>query len=709
MTDPRHILLYGDVDLRYTDGSAIWLISMARALTATNSRVTLLLKSPLGTGGLFTDLARIEGLEIVDDFTAKFVGGPRYRPQMASRRIESIVVERSVDVVVCRGFDICREVAKLPNAGPRLWAYMTDIPQSALEMTNTAINDLSAVATSARRIFAQTDEAREFLEYYVAPTRRKIVLLPPMVPNDLHSLGQKDRRNRPGSPNQPLQMVYAGKFARKWNTLEMCELPQLAADYGFSLELTMIGDKFQNDPEDTEWADRMRTAVTNSTGVRWLGSLSREATLLEIADHDIGITWRSPELDSSHEISTKLLEYMACGVPPVVNRTVMHEELLGADYPLYVDNGDVVAALKRAFTLNQHLNCLRESVRGGVKSYWVNTRAKALELAFEQAEREIEGLPIGESLEAVLFCSNALAELIHVTIGRLPGINTRQHKGDDDVQALSANSIVIADTASTPHVRNLGRPIWLIWDENAASTARPGELDIAGMLTTTASFRKAAAWWANIPSSQVFVLPVCEDLTAERPKLSSSRHTLGAIIEQGSSWEIREAHRLVKELRENDDRYNLRLLFADSNVTELRPWDREMILDAVEDLARDPSTIGAWSLGLQSGSDTWLREVGCILYSHEESLVPILGREHSTTQTTTIRLSPNTQPNQLLANKYAILNGAALHDPRGQTTALEIRAESHQFPNRELVRLLNSAMASAVGSTTYRTSNDTLG
>jgi len=47
----RKILLYGDVDLNIIDGSAVWLVSMAEALSRTGSEVCVLLKTgPDGIG-----------------------------------------------------------------------------------------------------------------------------------------------------------------------------------------------------------------------------------------------------------------------------------------------------------------------------------------------------------------------------------------------------------------------------------------------------------------------------------------------------------------------------------------------------------------------------------------------------------------------------------------------------------------------------------
>ncbi|MFW6369036.1 MAG: glycosyltransferase family 1 protein, partial [Myxococcota bacterium] len=50
--------------------------------------------------------------------------------------------------------------------------------------------------------------------------------------------------------------------------------------------------------------------------------------------------WRNPSLDDSLELSTKLLEYAAAGLPIVTNRNQSNESLLVPAYPLYAQSTD---------------------------------------------------------------------------------------------------------------------------------------------------------------------------------------------------------------------------------------------------------------------------------------------------------------------------------------------------------------------------------
>jgi glycosyltransferase involved in cell wall biosynthesis len=84
----------------------------------------------------------------------------------------------------------------------------------------------------------------------------------------------------------------------------------------------------------------MRTALERTPGVVWHGGMGREAAMDAAAGCDLGLGWRAPELDSSLELSTKVLEYGTLGLPALLNRTPAHEALLGADYPLFVGSAD---------------------------------------------------------------------------------------------------------------------------------------------------------------------------------------------------------------------------------------------------------------------------------------------------------------------------------------------------------------------------------
>ena len=80
---------------------------------------------------------------------------------------------------------------------------------------------------------------------------------------------------------------------------------------------------------------RSGAPAASGAGVIWHGGQPRAEAMRLAAAGDIGLSWRHPELDSSLELSTKVLEFGQLGLPVILNRTPMHEALLGADYPLF--------------------------------------------------------------------------------------------------------------------------------------------------------------------------------------------------------------------------------------------------------------------------------------------------------------------------------------------------------------------------------------
>ena len=128
----------------------------------------------------------------------------------------------------------------------------------------------------------------------------------------------------------------------------MTQLPSLLASRGVPAEVHMVGDKVHDDPRDAGYKRRMRAALGEVgtpavPGVIWHGRQPRAEAMRLAASCDIGLSWRHPDLDASLELSTKVLEFGQLGLPVILNRTPMHQALLGADYPLFAASLDDVA------------------------------------------------------------------------------------------------------------------------------------------------------------------------------------------------------------------------------------------------------------------------------------------------------------------------------------------------------------------------------
>ncbi|HEX6867306.1 MAG TPA: glycosyltransferase [Candidatus Limnocylindrales bacterium] len=335
---PRRVLVYGDVDLNLLDGSAIWAVGVVETFAAAGADVTLLLKRPVITDRLIAPLSSWPNVRIVPAFDVGTPTGERLGRAQAATRMIDLDRDTPFDAIVLRGFGLIEHVVDRGTFDGRLWSYLTDIPQVVADLSTATVATLERIARASHYLLCQTEELRGFLESSVPGTVGRCVLLPPSVPD----LTATRAESSPPIEGSPLRIVYAGKFAPRWNTEAMTRLPALLAERGIAAELHMIGDKIHSDPADPGYAERMLDALQSAPGVTWHGGRSRAETLDLVATCHVGLGWRDRSLDASLELSTKVLEYGALGVPVILGRTPMHERLLGADYPLFAGGQDEV-------------------------------------------------------------------------------------------------------------------------------------------------------------------------------------------------------------------------------------------------------------------------------------------------------------------------------------------------------------------------------
>ena len=213
-------LVYGDVDMNLLDGSAIWLQSVTQALVAAGCAVTLVLKAPVRTDRLVAPLRELPEVAIRSPHAERLLPGLTEASLTVPQAITALATVDAVarhDLVVLRGRALVSAAARHGAFDGRLWSYLTDVPQAVPAVTPKAAEDLTVIAKASRYLLCQTEELRCFLEGSIAAACGKSVLFPPVLPAlDIH----RDPDVR--SPRRhPARLVYTGKFAPRWNTLEM--------------------------------------------------------------------------------------------------------------------------------------------------------------------------------------------------------------------------------------------------------------------------------------------------------------------------------------------------------------------------------------------------------------------------------------------------------------------------------------------------------
>ncbi|MBT7378236.1 MAG: hypothetical protein HN820_08785 [Candidatus Marinimicrobia bacterium] len=85
----------------------------------------------------------------------------------------------------------------------------------------------------------------------------------------------------------------------------------------------------------------MDKMLRESPVVTWHGAVDRDKAVELLAGYDFGWCYRSGWFEKKTlELSTKLLEHLAINLPFVVSRNNINENLLGHEYPFFVDNED---------------------------------------------------------------------------------------------------------------------------------------------------------------------------------------------------------------------------------------------------------------------------------------------------------------------------------------------------------------------------------
>ncbi|HAK95364.1 MAG TPA: hypothetical protein DCM87_10260 [Planctomycetes bacterium] len=358
------ILLYGDIDLNLIDGSSVWLASLAEVLARDDAvEVSVLLKAPVRDATAIAALLAHRRIRFIDPWAdaradpawagamRKARGAAHLTPESAARVIELADRRGAFDLVVVRADAQHHALARIlcrampAAAGGKTWLYIADargLPPS----------DLEAFAGAYRRIVCQTPQARAHIAARLAnPSAARLLVLPPMIPEC------------PGRPPLPEgcraeRICYAGKFSREYYIDEMLDAFREARRDAPRLELHIVGDKFMRRDDAPEYERRLAHRFAHEPGVIWHGRRTRAATWKIIGECHIAFAWRHPMFDDSLELSTKALEYAAHGLPIIMSRARVHEQLFGADYPLYVRSHEECAdAIRR---LHRDRECYNE-------------------------------------------------------------------------------------------------------------------------------------------------------------------------------------------------------------------------------------------------------------------------------------------------------------------------------------------------------------
>jgi glycosyltransferase involved in cell wall biosynthesis len=377
--------------------------------------------------------------------------------------------------------------------------------------------------------------------------------------------------------------------------------------------------------------------------VVWHGGKPRAEAMAIAAAGDIGLSWRHPELDASLELSTKVLEFGALGLPVILNRTPMHEALLGADYPLFAASLDDVADVAALAGTDPAVFALAAGRTAKATEDYTMDRAAA-----RLRQYLATSVPAGPASEAgpartlrVVIAGHDLKFFTQlVALLRLrPGVEVRLDQWAALGEHDPAVSRELAEWADVVICEWCGpNAIWYSRHKRRGSrllvhlhrfelySDYPGLVKINAVDQVicvsdyyTRLTREKTGW----PAAKVVTVPnPLSTGQMDRAKLDGARFNIGLVGIVPMRKRLDLALDVLEELRRDDDRYTL-------SVKSGMPWEhwwvwqspeeREHYLTALRRVQRSPLLRDAVVFD-DAGPDvpSWLRRIGFILSTSDD-------------------------------------------------------------------------------------------
>lgn len=333
------ILIYAEVNLNISGGPTLWVSSSAELFGgAEGVDVDVLFMSPVERRDVIAEVALDRPVRFIDPWTwaatssawQRIVERATKRRLSAAGAAEAIGLlhqERTYDLLAIRSMDTCFELCDQPELGRRMWVYAAD-PEPY--RSSSELLKLKRVLSKCRRFLCQTEEARDAFAAMVPSASAKMSLLPPMIDSIVR--GSERTRN-----DRPPRLGYAGKFSKGYYIPEMLDAFRDIRRAIPNAEFHVVGDHFRS---NKVFADEVRHRLCSTPGVIWHGGMSRTETAAILDQVDVASSWRDEQFDANLELSTKVLEYAALGLPVLMNPSSIHRRVFGPAYPGFVETSD---------------------------------------------------------------------------------------------------------------------------------------------------------------------------------------------------------------------------------------------------------------------------------------------------------------------------------------------------------------------------------
>lgn len=564
--------LYADINPNLIDGSTIWLQDLSLVImSVSNVALTVIAREAVNDDTIVAPIRDAgANIEILTDLDTS----SRVDPADTAQALALVAHDTGLDLLIVRGDALIEYLSnKTDMFACPIWAYWLQRPDFT-----SPDNDIAslAVINAFPKIIVQSRDHKAVLETLYRVPARRVVALPPMIPPEAWSID----RVRP----KRLSLIYSGKMDAAYNVEAYLDLPQRLAKRGVVADLSVLGNKFNLKPGDPEFKRRMKEKLGSTSNATWLGGMDRSSALQSMASASLGLCVRHDDFASSLQISTKLIEFCALGVPPICNRTLAHQELLGRDYPYFADtieeliervvdtHGTPETAFKLGKTLRDRATPYCRDYAG---SDLVRTIKDQRQRKIQNHERPIKLLFAGHDFKFLnaLFPDFLTDQRFDIKFDRWE--KNRTHAPEQSEALVNWADVIFCEWCS-------GAAIW--YSRKALPGQRlivrlhrfelfspdPGNVDfdrVDRLIVVSDHFRNRCITELAVDPDKVDVLPQfvdCREL--DRPKHPWAAYTLGFVgINSFRHKRFDRAVDLLESLRAKDERWRLR-------VRSVMPW-----------------------------------------------------------------------------------------------------------------------------------------
>ncbi|UTH14491.1 hypothetical protein [Macrococcus equipercicus] len=334
----KKVLISGLITSNLLDESALFLSRITQVLAMNrDAEIDLLLTAPFEKNTVLKQLLNYPNIHLIDPFEeAKysdfhFFSGIDVTARGAALLIDYTLHQNDYDIIMIGSLDVGRELVRMDSRFiDRLLVNVTGMTKNGNAIPEEIWQLLLTIISGGGRLLCQTQQMIHYLHSELHIENEKMIYLNPMIPDNLYTFEQiftpRKRYNR---------FSHMDIFSRESEIITLIDQFRMLQETYPEAALYLAED---DTAKTQEIPELLHEVLEHASNIIWISGLTPSSTINLIRLSDVGILYRKDDLNDSFELSPKLFEYCNMAVPPIINRSEMHEAILGADYPYYADD-----------------------------------------------------------------------------------------------------------------------------------------------------------------------------------------------------------------------------------------------------------------------------------------------------------------------------------------------------------------------------------